>query len=56
LGLPVRYAIDAEPQWREFASLRRSYEEALFQVASQTFAPLDAIQIDVPKEEAPQIR
>jgi hypothetical protein len=56
LGLPLRSAIGAEPQWQAFLSLRRSYEEALFFLASQTFAPLDGIQVHMPEEETPQIR
>ena len=56
VGLPLRSAVDAEPQWREFMSLRRQYEEALLFVASQTFAPLEGIQLDTPKEEAFQVQ
>lgn len=43
MGLPLRSAVDAEPQWQEFLSLRAQYEEALFFVAHQTFATLESI-------------
>jgi hypothetical protein len=55
-GLPLRSEVDAEPQWQEFLSLRGLYEDALLFVASQTFAPLDGNQIDMPKDETLQIR
>lgn len=41
LGLPLKSANDAEPQWQEFLSLRQQYEAALFFVSQQTFAHLD---------------
>ena len=56
VGLPLRAAVDAEPQWREFLSLRGQYEGALLYVASQTFAPLEDVRTDLPKEEALQIQ
>jgi hypothetical protein len=56
VGLNLRSAVDAEPQWQEFLSLRGQYEEALLFVASQTFAPLEGIQVEMPKEKALQIQ
>ena len=56
VGLPMRSAVDAEPQWREFLSLRGQYEEALFFVANQTFAPLEGLQLNTPKEETLQLQ
>jgi len=56
VGLPLRSAVDAEPQWREFLSLREQYEEALLFVASETFAPLEGLQVEMPNEEALQIQ
>ena len=47
VGLPMRSAVDAEPQWREFLSLRGQYEDALFFVARQTFAPLEGVLVDM---------
>jgi hypothetical protein len=46
-GVPLRSAADPESQWQEFLSLRGRYEEALFFVARQTFAPLDGIVGDM---------
>jgi hypothetical protein len=45
MGLPLRSAVDAEPEWREFSSLRRQYEGALYFVASQTFATQESVSI-----------
>jgi hypothetical protein len=45
VGLPLRSAVDGEPRWREFLSFREQYEDALLFVASQTFAPLEGIEI-----------
>lgn len=43
-GMLLRSAADQETQWQEFLSFRGRYEEALFFVARQTFAPLDGIK------------
>lgn len=40
VGLPLKSAIDAEPQWEDFLSLRQQYESALSFVSEQTFARL----------------
>jgi glutamate mutase epsilon subunit len=45
--MPLRTTLDEETQWQEFLSLRGQYEEALFFVARQTFAPLDGVLIDM---------
>ena len=50
IGLPLIAAVDAEPQWREFLSLRREYEEALLFVARQTFAPMEELAVAMPTE------
>jgi hypothetical protein len=44
-GMPLRSTADHETQWQEFASLHGQYEQALFFVARQTFAPLDGILV-----------
>ena len=44
-GLPLRTAVDADPEWREFSSLRRQYEGALFFVALQTFSTQESISM-----------
>jgi hypothetical protein len=41
IGVPMRPALDADPQWHDFRSLRTQYEGALFFVARQTFATLE---------------
>ena len=46
-GTLLRSAADEESQWQEFLSLRGQYEEALFFVARQTFAPIDGVLIDM---------
>jgi len=46
-GIPLRSTADQETQWREFLSLRGQYEEALFFVARQTFAPLEGVLVDM---------
>ena len=46
-GVPLKSEAGQETQWREFLALRGPYEEALFFVARQTFAPLDAVLIDM---------
>jgi hypothetical protein len=48
-GIPLRSAADQETQWQKFSSLRGQYEEALFFVARQTFAPLDGVLADMVK-------
>jgi hypothetical protein len=46
-GIRLRSAADQDTQWQEFLLLRKPYEEALFFVARQTFAPLDGILADI---------
>jgi len=46
-GMPLRSSAEQETQWQEFLSLRGGYEEALFFVARQTFAPLDGVLVDL---------
>jgi hypothetical protein len=45
-GMPLR-STDQEAQWQEFLSLRGGYQDALFFVARQTFAPSDGALIDM---------
>jgi hypothetical protein len=55
MGLPLKPAVDTEPHWQEFQSLRGGYQEALSFVARQTFAPMDENWIDIQSEAAIQI-
>ena len=55
IGLPLKSAVDAEPQWQEFQALRGGYQVALSFVARQTFAPMDENLIDIQSEAAIQI-
>jgi hypothetical protein len=55
IGLPLRPAVDLEPQWRELLALRGAYEEALSFVASQTFAPMEGTLDNIEPETAMRI-
>jgi hypothetical protein len=55
IGLPLKPAVDAEPQWGEFQALRGEYQEALSFVARQTFAAMEEDLIDMQSEAAIQI-
>jgi hypothetical protein len=46
-GMPLRSSTEQETQWQEFLSLRGEYEDALFLVARQTFAPSHGALIDL---------
>lgn len=46
-GMRLKSACDHEAQLEEFLLLRAQYQEALFFVASRTFAPLEGILRDV---------
>jgi len=46
-GMTLRSTVDLETQWGEFRSLRERYQEALYFVARQTFAPLDGTLVAV---------
>jgi hypothetical protein len=45
--MPLRSSTEQETQWQEFLSLRGEYEDALFLVARQTFAPSHGALIDL---------
>jgi hypothetical protein len=55
IGLPLKPAVDAEPQWREFQALRGGYQDALSFVARQAFAPMEEHLIDMQSEAAIQV-
>jgi hypothetical protein len=45
-GMPLKSACDQEAQRKEFLLLRAQYQEALYFIASQTFAPLEGALAD----------